>query len=177
MAATLILAALFLSGCVPGLQSVKPPADTEPSSTPGGLAKQAETAKPPIPADQESSQAATPPPPDYNPPPPPDREKISEAAMDLRMKDEVNEAALRFAREIPNVKHAKTCFSKLYGGEGGWYLMLYVQEKKKITMQQYSWNRKSKEWEVAGPPFDVPAKQLEFQVKGEVADEKCFVLK
>ena len=26
--------------------------------------------------------------------------------------------------------------------------MLYLQEKKKMKMQQYSWNRKLKEWEV-----------------------------
>lgn len=173
LAGTLILVAIFLAGCVPGLQTAKPTPEGEAVSPP----EQAEGAKAPTQPGQGPDQAAPPPPPDYIPPPPPDREKIAEGAVDLSLKDEVNASAMRFAKEIPNVKHVKTCFSKLYGGAGGWYLMLYVQEKKKITMQQYSWNRKSKEWEVAGPPFDVPAKELEGQFKAEVGDEKCFRLK
>jgi hypothetical protein len=43
-------------------------------------------------------------------------------------------------------------------------------------LEQFSWNGKSKEWEVAGR-FQVPAKQLDYHLKGEVADEKCFRLK
>jgi hypothetical protein len=174
LAATLILAALLLPGCVPGLQSAKPATQGEPPLAPQGQSEQAEPPKAPMASDQGADPAAPPPPPAYLPPPPPDREKISEAAVDLRMKDEVNEAAMRFIKEMPNVKHAKTCYSKLYGP---WYLIVYRQEKKKISVQQYSWNDKSKEWEVTGPPFEVPAKQLDYQLKGEVADEKCFRLK
>ncbi len=58
----------------------------------------------------------------------------------------------------------------------GWYLLLYLEKGKKITLQQYSWNNRSKEWEVQGQ-FDIPAKQLEGQLKAEVGDEKCFRLK
>jgi len=173
LAATLILAALLLLGCVPGLQSAKPPTQDEPPLAPQGQSEQAEPPKAPMASDQSADPAATPPPPAYLPPPPPDREKISEAVVDLRLKDEVNEAAMRFAKEIPNVKYIKTCFSKLYGG---WYLMLYLEKGKKISLEQFSWNGKSKEWEVAGR-FQVPAKQLDYHLKGEVADEKCFRLK
>jgi hypothetical protein len=173
LAATLILVALLLLGCVPGLQSAKPSDQGEPPSAPQGQSEQAEAPKAPMASGQGADPAATPPPPAYLPPPPPDREKISEGAVDLRIRDEVNEAALRFAKEIPNVKHIKTCFSKLYGG---WYLLLYLEKGKKISLQQYSWNGKSKEWEVQGQ-FDIPAKQLQAQLKAEVGDEKCFRLK
>jgi hypothetical protein len=173
LAATLILAALLLLGCVPGLQSAKPPTQGEPPSAPQGQSEQAQPPKAPMASDQGADPAAPPPPPAYLPPPPPDREKISEAVVDLRLKEEVNEAAMRFAKEIPNVKHIKTCYSKLYGG---WYLLLYLEKGKKISLQQYSWNAKSKEWEVGGQ-FNIPAKQLQAQLKAEVGDEKCFLLK
>jgi len=173
LAATLILAALLLLGCVPGLQSAKAPTQGEPPLGPQGQSEQAEPPKAPMASDQGADPAATPPPPAYLPPPPPDREKISEAVVDLRVKDEVNEAAMRFAKEIPNVKHIKTCYSKTYEG---WYLFLYHQKGKKMVFDQFSWNAKSKEWEVAGQ-FEVPAKQLDHHLKGEVADEKCFLLK
>jgi hypothetical protein len=173
LAATLILAALLLLGCVPGLQSAKPATQGEPPLAPQGQSEQGQSPKAPMASDQGADPAAPPPPPAYLPPPPPDREKISEAVVDLRQKEEVNEAAMRFAKEFPNVKYIKTCFSKLYGG---WYLMLYVEKGKKISLEQFSWNGKSKEWEVAGR-FQVPAKQLDYHLKGEVADEKCFRLK
>lgn len=128
LAATLILAALLSPGCVPGLQSAKPSPEVEPPSGPQGASEQAETAKPPTPGEKGAEQAASPSLPTYAPPPPPDREKISEAAVDLRLKDEVNEAAMRFAKEIPNVKHIKTCYSKLYGG---WYLLLYLEKVRR----------------------------------------------
>jgi len=175
LAATLILAASLLLGCVPGLQSAKPSTEAENPSAPKGLLEQGQTAKAPTPSEKGADQAAAPPPvPEYMPPPPPGQEKISEAVVDLRLKDEINEAAMRFAKEIPNVKHIKTCFSKLYGG---WYLILYLEKAKKISLQQYSWNDKSKEWEIIYHLKELPTKQLEFHLKGEVADEKCFVLK
>ena len=93
---------------------------------------------------------------------------------ELLQKEEINQAALKFAKEIPNVKYIKTCFSKIYGG---WYLLLYVEKGKKISLQQYSWNEKSKEWDVVYQVKEVPASQLEYHLKGEVGDEKCFLLK
>jgi len=94
--------------------------------------------------------------PGLSPSPPPDREKISEGSVDLRLKDEVNEAAMRFIKEMPNVKHAKTCYSKLYGP----CISLFTAKRKRFQCRQYSWNDKSKEWEVTGPPFEVPASSL-----------------
>ena len=119
LAVTLILAALLLLGCVPGLQSAKAPTQGEPPLGPQGQSEQAEPPKAPMASDQGADPAAPPPPPAYLPPPPPDREKISEGVVDLRQKEEVNEAAMRFAKEMPNVKHAKTCYSKSYGEEVG----------------------------------------------------------
>jgi hypothetical protein len=168
LAVALTLTALLLLGCVPGLQSAKPAADGDAFPPP----EQADGAKAPAPSEPGADQATPPPPPQYIPPPPPDREKISEATMDLRMKDEVNEAAMRFAKEFPNVTNVKTCYSKLYGG---WYLFLYHKKGKGFVFDQFSWNAKSREWEPAGQ-FKVPGK-LEQHLKGEVADEKCSVLK
>ena len=116
------------------------------------------------------------------PPPPPqtaattagDLKQASEAAIDPMEKEEVSRAALEFATHIKNVIHVKTCYSKLYGG---WYLMLYVQKGKKTALDQYSWNRKTREWEIVYHLKEIPKKQLDFHLKGEVGDEKCFVLK
>ena len=173
LAVTLILAALLLLGCVPGLQSAKAPTQGEPPLAPQGQSEQAEPPKAPMASDQGADPAAPRPRPAALPPPPRDGEKISEGVVDLRVKDEVNEAAMRFAKEIPNVKHIKTCYSKLYGG---WYLMLYRQEGKKILLQQFSWNDRSKEWDASYNKV-LLSKELEGHLKGEVADEKCFRLK
>lgn len=95
-------------------------------------------------------------------------------AAELRQKDEINAAALQFAKEVPNVKHIKTCFSTVYGG---WYLLLYIEKNKVISLQQYSWEPRTKEWDFVYQLKELPAKQVEFHLKGEVGDEKCFILK
>lgn len=97
-----------------------------------------------------------------------------ELTIDLNDKEEVNRHAIDFAKQIPNVKHIKTCFSKIYGG---WYMLLYIQKGKKVALDQYSWSPVTKEWEIIYRLKEIPAKQLEAHVKGEVGDEKCFVLK
>ncbi len=162
---------LAMSGCMPSLQMSKPSspevsgseAKNGPSAeSPTGAAKPDGTAEPQLP----------PPPPDYKPPSL--SEGLLEGPPDLSWKDEINASALEFAKNIPNVKHVKTCYSKLYGP---WYLILYIEKAKKISLQQYSWNAKSKEWEPSFQLKELPAKQLEYHLKGEVADEKCFVLK
>ena len=55
--------------------------------------------------------------------------------------------------------------------------MLYLQKGKKVSLDQYSWNKKSQEWEIVYHLKEIPQKQVEFHLKGEVGDEKCFVLK
>ncbi len=97
----------------------------------------------------------------------------TDASIELSDKEEVNRHALEFARQIPKVKHVKTCFSKLYGG---WYMLLYIQKGKKVALDQYSWSPVTKEWEIVYRLKEIPTKQLEAHVKGEVGDEKCFVL-
>lgn len=152
----LILA--VMSGCLPGLKSTKPTAqEARTSGAVGGQDPVVQPLPPPPPDFREGAAAAT----ATDPP-------------ELRQKEEINQAALKFAREIPNVKHIKTCFSKVYGG---WYLLLYIESGKKISLQQYSWNEKSKEWDVVYHVKEVPEKQLEHHLKGEVGDEKCFILK
>jgi hypothetical protein len=151
-----------MSSCVPGLRSSKPVAQDPKSS---GAAQSTGAQDPLI-------QPLPPPPPDFKESE--SRRQPGSDPLELRQKEEINQAALKFAKEIPNVKHIKTCFSKIYGG---WYLLLYLEAGKKISLQQYSWNDKSKEWDVVYHVKEVPAKQLEHHLKGEVGDERCFVLK
>ena len=181
--ATIIFAAVFasmvlaVSGCVPGLQMTKPPA----GEAPGPEAKKGGPAEGPSSATQQSDKDKMAdnqlPPPPSGSNPPALSEGLLEGAPDLSWKDEISASALEFTRNVPNVKHAKICFSKLYGGEGGWYLILYVEKAKKIGLQQYSWNPKYKEWEPSFQLKEIPQKQVEFHLKGEVQGEKCFVIK
>jgi hypothetical protein len=177
--ASIVFAALFvslllaLSGCIPGLQMTKPTADSpSPDTTKEAPAKTpTDTARQP----DKKADAQVPPPPDYKPPAL--SEALLEGPADLSWKDEISASALEFAKNIPNVKHTKICFSKLYGGEGGWYLLLYVEKAKKMRLEQYSWNPKFKEWEPSFQLKEIPAKDVELHLKGEVQDEKCFILK
>ena len=172
---TAVVAAVVLLGCVPGIKSAK--TGPSPQDNPGGpkTANQSGIASDSskIPG-KDLDNLLPPPPPSY---------KSGEGRggagdyadiPELRQREEINEAALKFAKEVPDVKHIKTCFSRIYGG---WYLLLYIEKSKKISLQQYSWNPKSREWEVVYHIKEVPANQLEFHLKGEVGDEKCFVLK
>jgi len=171
--AILIIACALLLGCVPGLQSVK--------STGEGERKLAQ-AEPPAPGplkepkEQQKGKADTSSPasPVYKPPPPPRDDKAALGSIDLAQKEEVNDQALKFAKNVPGVEHIKTCYSKLYGG---WYLFLYLKKGKKISVQQYSWNPKTKEWDIIYYLKELAPERLEYHLKGEVDDEKCFVLK
>ena len=182
-AATIVFAAVFVSlvlavsGCVPGLQMTKPSAGEAPSPKAKKGAPAEASAGPTQQADKNKTadKQLTPPPPENKPP------ALSEGPLeglpDLSWKDEIEASALEFAKNIPHVKHAKICFSKLYGGEGGWYLILYVEKAKKIGLQQFSWNPRYKEWEPSFQLKEIPAKDVEFHLKGEVEGEKCFVIK
>lgn len=171
-AGILALAAAFVLGCVPGIRSVKPTGETNQAPASSGVEEGAPTA----PEQAKTSEGEQPPsrPVPYKPPPPPTEAQGTIGAIDLRLKDEVNEAALKFAKNIPGVEHIKTCYSKLYGG---WYLFLYLKRGKKISLQQYSWNEKTKEWEIIYQLKELPPERLEYHLKGEVDDEKCFILK
>jgi hypothetical protein len=170
---TLVFLAPIISGCVPGLQATKPSGEDTAAAGP----KEPRGAQDPARASKASGKEIEgqlpPPPPDYKP----SRAGDIEGPPDLSFNAEINQSALDFAKNIPNVKHAKTCFSKVYGGASGWYLILYIQKGKKITLEQYSWSPGTKEWEFSYGPKEVSADQLEFQLKGEVPGEKCFRLK
>lgn len=172
---TVVLGIVVLFGCVPGIKSSKTGTSPQDAAAgpnaPGQSVAKSDSSK--IPGKELEN---------FVPPPPPSYKSSEEAKSlddradtpELRLKEEVNEAALKFAKEVPDVKHVKTCFSRIYGG---WYLLLYIEKGKKISLQQYSWNPKSREWEVVYHIKEVPPNQLEFHLKGEVGDEKCFVLK
>lgn len=169
-------AVLTLIGCVSALKSAKPQQDTtakEADKTSTEQAKVDQAIKKPT--DEEVKKLlAPPPPPQYTQPPGGDLKGAAESAVDPVEKEEVSQAALEFAGHMKNVIHVKICFSKLYGG---WYLMLYLQKGKKTALDQYSWNRKAREWEIVYHLKEIPKKQVDFHLKGEVGDEKCFVLK
>ena len=109
--------------------------------------------------------------PEYKPPPP-------QSAIDplaLRDKDEINRSALEFAKSNhKNAQHVKTCYSKMFGG---WYVLIYVKNKGKYNLNQYSWNRKTREWEFMYINKNISVKQLKTLLEVPVADEKCFLLK
>lgn len=101
--------------------------------------------------------------------------KLEEPPSDLRLKDEVNRAALEFAeKNVRDVLHVKTCFSRV---DGVWNMMLYVRKKKRVSVQQFIWNKETREWEPTKNAPDLAQEQVEFDLKGELSDEKCFVLK
>ena len=178
LAVTLIFMVPFILGCVPGLQMSKPSGDVASTGS-GETQSSPEAASTVKPTNKGPGGQVPPSSPQYTPPSPAVKEGPFEGEPDLSWKDEINASALDFAdklpvRNVPKIKHVKTCFSKLYGG---WYLILYVEEGKKIGLQQYSWNPKNREWEFSYRQKEVPANQVEFHLKGEVEDEKCFVLK
>lgn len=166
---------LVVIGCVSALKGVKQPDEASQKESPKASTEQTKTEQDEKKATAEELKRllTPPPPPQYKPPAAGDQKTASEAVIDPTEKEEVSRAALEFAGHVKNVKNVKICYSKLYGG---WYLMLYVQKSKKISLDQYSWNRKSQEWEIVYHLKEIPQKQLEFHVKGEVGDEKCFVL-
>ena len=111
--------------------------------------------------------------PRFDPPSPPKQSVIDPLA--LRDKDEINKSALEFAKSNhKNAQHVKTCYSKMFGG---WYVLIYVKNKGKYNLNQYSWNRKTREWEFMYINKNISVKQLKTLLEVPVADEKCFLLK
>ncbi len=179
-----------IPGCAPGIKATKPAASS-------AMAPGAETGERPEWGDKApgskgaedsagEDQSGKTSPKEWEktlPPPPPSyrnresqeaRRALPASPKELFEKEEINASALEFAKQIPNVKHVKTCFSKMFGG---WYLHLYVTKGKKIALQHYSWNPVSKEWDVSMSVKELPIKSLEYHLKGEVGDEQCTVLK
>jgi hypothetical protein len=108
-------------------------------------------------------------------PPMNDKPIAGDGDVDQTQRAEVTRSALEFAdKNIPDVKHIKVCYSKLYGG---WYTLLYIQKGKKLSMQHWAWNAKSKEWEVVYQRKELSPSQMEFDLKSDVSGEKCYRVK
>ncbi len=160
LAAAVVMA--MVQGCIPGLKGSRNPSsgqDLKAQSVPGQ--NNSMSPKNPVPPLADGKI------------PNPGTATIKEDPLNSRLKDEINDSALKFAKNIPNVKHVKTCYSHMYGE---WNLYLYVPRGKKISYQQFLWNKESQEWETVYGKGLTPS-QVEFHLKGEVGDEKCFILK
>jgi hypothetical protein len=172
LAATLAIAALCIEGCVPGFRAAKPLPELEENAR-SETATTTDAGAPQKPAlgeseigsaaraPQEKSRAVA-------------RRALPATPRELREKDEINQSALEFAKAIPDVQHVKTCFSRIFGG---WYLHLYVKKGKNISLQHYTWNHTTREWEVSLAVKELPVGELERHLRSEVEDEMCTVLK
>lgn len=157
------LALVMAYGCVPGLKGSKNQPNTQETKAQGPDGQSAPLGPGRQPAAGPQPQV-----------PRPGLDTIAEGTSDFRLKDEINRSALEFAgKSVPHVKFIKTCYSQ----SGGWNLFAYAQRGKKTSFDQYVWNKESQQWELIYHQKDLPANQLEFHLKGEVGDEKCFVLK
>lgn len=167
-----IVAIACAGGCGKAQRAVKPTVDHV-----GPKASASAELSPNSPTAQEKPGEGTVPPPEprYQPPGPTESDRLREGGIDPREKSEVTESALEFAQKnIPGVKHIKVCFSKLYGG---WYMLVFTEKRKKTSMAHWTWNSKTKEWEVISQKKVLSPKEMEFELKGEVSGEKCFFLK
>ncbi len=171
LAAILFIGSTILPGCVPGLRSAKPLADSEsPADVHAESTDQAASPKTSTGSDRPPKPI-----PRYTPPPPPAADEGAAMSIDPVVKQEISDSALAFSKHIPDVKHVKLCYSKLFGG---WYVFLYTEKGKKHWMQQYAWNAGTKEWDVVLGLKELSKESLDFELKGgEVKEEKCFLLK
>jgi hypothetical protein len=184
----LLMAAALLFGCVGMFPITKKQGESSRKPTGKQSVQKAEIPKEKsdFPSDEttepgrkprDSDKDLLPPPktsPKYEPPPPPPADKSVVTALALRDKDEINKSALKFAKNFKRMEHVKTCYSKMFGG---WYVLLYIKNKNKYDLNQYSWNAKNKEWELMYINKNISVKQLKFLLESEVEDEKCFLLK
>jgi hypothetical protein len=169
--AMVTLVAFFLMvGCVPGLRSAKQPATPNQPADRAQDGKAQAAGKAPLGGENLFASA----------PPPNSAANLSGSrgptvqASDLTDKDEVSAAALLFGQGVPNAKHVKICYSKAVGG---WSLFLYVLKGKKLTEEEYAWNKQSREWEFYAARKNLPHNKMDIYLKGELPDEKCFVLR
>jgi hypothetical protein len=175
LAMTAVIGATVILGCAPALKSSKLEAPQEQSRTEQPSSEQGIRPEEPASAPEARPQGKHPPVPGS----PVGREDLGKPAppathTEVMEKQEVNKAALEFAKEMPDVLHVKTCYSKMFGG---WYLDLFLKKGKKKAIQHYTWNPTTKEWEVSLPVKEVTDENLDYYLKGQVGDEKCTVLK
>jgi|WetSurMetagenome_2_1015567.scaffolds.fasta_scaffold872587_1 hypothetical protein len=87
---------------------------------------------------------------------------------------DVNRAALEFAAAQGKVKHLKTCYSQI---TREWYMLMFMEEGKNISMVNYSWDPKDKEWKTTMRTPKYSPEMMEFELKGDVPGENCTTLK
>ncbi len=189
LAVALMFPFATIPGCAPWIKATKkdasseqrPEAEMEEDANWSGDFPRGKRAKDSAGGDQarklspeELEKMLPPPPPSYKGESGEARRALPASPKELLEKEEINASALEFAKGIPNVKHVKTCFSKMFGG---WYLHLYVTKGKKMTLQHYTWNTVTREWDVSMAVKELPLENLEYHLKGEVGDEQCTVLK
>lgn len=179
---SVIIISCLVTGCLTQLKSLRRGVNqAKTSQDTGVVAKPGQPGNAATSGEKSSDELA----PVYAPPPPPpSKESAARTSFDLRLKDEIAQSALEFAKNYPEAKHVKICYSKLFGG---WYLFLYIQEKKEkkkkekdknISIYHYEWRPKTSEWEIITTFRDeLREDEVKFHLQGELADETCEVLK
>jgi len=172
VAALAFSAMILIVGCTAGMKSlVSPSASDLPSKVAPPPGREGPGASRPAPEGRSGPR------PEYAPPEPPDQTR-QPPTVNLSEKDEVVQAGLKFAeKSVAGVKHAKTCYSRL---TGMWYLFLYVPKGKRVMVQQWAWNTRTKEWEhihTGSKGNEIEADKHDYHLKSELPDEKCFPVK
>lgn len=174
LAVTVAIPLVGILGCAPGIKSTKSTSDADLESVDKTAEYSKETSEPRKLTQEDLEKMLPPPPPNYKRGSADGNQALPVGPREMLLREEINASALEFAKQVPNVEHVKTCFSKVFGG---WYLHLYVKKGKKVSLQHYTWNAVTKEWDVSLTVEELPMENLEHHVKGEVGDEKCTVLK
>ena len=182
LAITLVVCLIL--GCASAVKSVKQDAKegTEAPVNTGGEAALGSSAKPPVPPapslEKPTSEPPTPPAPSapspnskpaYEPPPPPPKEPALAPG-----EEDARGAAILLIRNIPNLVHAKICYSK---SDGEWVLYVFKGKDPKIRMQQYILNPGTNEFVLTGPQDPITVANMDVYLKTEVADQTCSILK
>jgi predicted small lipoprotein YifL len=174
--ALLSLVAVMVVACGAVGKTTKPSSEAGSPATARSQSEKPEEGKlqklPPLEAKQKPSSPADTP--DRARSGLPDKGLASPQEDGMTLRADVNQAALEFAKNFPDVIAVKTIYSKLYGG---WNLDLFVGKGKKIDKQQFSWNNKTKEWEPTARLRVEHPENLQFLLDTNLPDEKGFVLK
>ncbi len=139
------LVAVMVAACGMGSKTVKPSSDATPPASAKPESDQSKAAKSTKLLPQQAKEALPVPSADLARSGLPDGETPPAGVDNLDQRAEVNQSALEFAENVPNVKGCQDVFRKAVR----WVepRSLRCASGKKITKQQYSWNGKSKEWE------------------------------
>ncbi len=181
LAITLVVCLIL--GCASGVKSVKqdPKEGTEAAVNSGGESALGPGAKPPVspapssekptyePPPHQASSAPSPKQQSYEPPTPPSKEPALAPG-----EEDARGAAILLIRNVPNLVHAKICYSK---ADGEWVLYVFKGKGPKIKMQQYILDTGTNEFVLTGPQDPITTANMDVYLKAEVADQHCSILK